>query len=257
MASVTPPTGPGHSSAQPTARPTHVIGDAFLMDYAAGTCTEAVALAVASHLTLCPQARRRLAAFEGMGGALLDDLEPVAMADGALDAVMDRLDMDDAAAAGAAAQADDGECVCGCGGECGGSGEPPKAKAALGRPLPAPLAARLPADVNDLPWRPVMRGLEEFDIDVAGAKAKLLRIKGGMTMPQHTHSGTEMTLVLSGGFSDERGHFLRGDIAVTDRDVDHRPVADEGEDCICLTVTDAPLRLTGPIGRFLNPFVRF
>jgi putative transcriptional regulator len=255
MASVTPPTGPG----LPTPQPTHVIGDEILMDYAAGSCTEAVALAVASHLTLCPEARRRLEAFEQLGGALLEDLEPAEMDADALD-VFERLDMDDAAAEGAAAEADDGSCVCGCGGECGGKGAPERAAAEPrrhGALLPAPLADYLPGDVDVLPWRPVMRGLEEYDIDVAGAKAKLLRIKGGMAMPQHTHAGTEMTLVLAGGFSDERGHFLRGDIAVTDREVDHQPVADEGEDCICLAVTDAPLRLTGPIGRFLNPFVRF
>ena len=37
--------------------------------------------------------------------------------------------------------------------------------------------------------------------------------------------GTELTLVLAGGFSDETGHFLRGDLAEADASVDHRPVA--------------------------------
>jgi putative transcriptional regulator len=32
-------------------------------------------------------------------------------------------------------------------------------------------------------------------------------------------------------------------------------VADEGQDCLCLAVTDARLRLTGPLGRLLNPFM--
>ena len=41
-----------------------------------------------------------------------------------------------------------------------------------------------------------------------------------------------------------------------DSHVDHRPVADEDEDCLCLIVTDAPLRLTGWLGRLLNPFIR-
>ena len=34
-------------------------------------------------------------------------------------------------------------------------------------------------------------------------------------------------------------------------------IADEGQDCLCLAVTDAPLRLTGLFGRLLNPFIRF
>jgi putative transcriptional regulator len=65
-----------------------------------------------------------------------------------------------------------------------------------------------------------------------------------------------MTLVLAGGFSDESGHFVRGDVAEADPSVNHQPVADPGEDCLCLAVTDAPLRLTGPFGRLLNPFLR-
>ncbi len=75
-------------------------------------------------------------------------------------------------------------------------------------------------------------------------------------MPVHTHEGTELTLVLAGAFSDAHGHFLRGDVAEADASVEHQPVADPGEDCLCLAVTDAPLRLTGPFGRLLNPFLR-
>ncbi len=87
-------------------------------------------------------------------------------------------------------------------------------------------------------------------------KTRLLRIKAGTALPQHTHEGHEFTLLLAGGFSDASGHYLRGDVAVADASVDHRPVADDGEDCLCLAVTDAPLRLTGPFGRYLNFFAR-
>jgi putative transcriptional regulator len=75
-------------------------------------------------------------------------------------------------------------------------------------------------------------------------------------MPTHTHDGSELTLVLAGGFSDESGHFVRGDVAEADPSINHQPVADPGEDCLCLAVTDAPIRLTGPFGRLLNPFLR-
>jgi putative transcriptional regulator len=63
--------------------------------------------------------------------------------------------------------------------------------------------------------------------------------------------------VLAGGFSDGDGHYVRGDLSFSDGEVDHSPRADDDGECICLTVTDAPLRLTGPLMRFLNPFVRF
>ena len=84
----------------------------------------------------------------------------------------------------------------------------------------------------------------------------LLRIDPQKPMPVHTHRGREHTLVLAGGFTDEFGHFLRGDFSSTDPTVTHRPVADPGEPCICLAITTAPLRLTGRFARFLNPFLR-
>jgi len=65
----------------------------------------------------------------------------------------------------------------------------------------------------------------------------------------------EMTLVLAGGFSDDFGHYRRGDLATADASVAHRPIADLDEECICLVVTDAPLYLTGRVGRVMNLFL--
>ncbi len=74
-------------------------------------------------------------------------------------------------------------------------------------------------------------------------------------MPVHGHRGMELTLVLSGSFSDDHGTFARGDIEEADESIEHQPVANEGEDCICLAVTDAPLRFHG-IAALLQPFLR-
>ena len=123
--------------------------------------------------------------------------------------------------------------------------------------VPRPLSDYLDGDLASLAWK--KRGsLSEVAVlpDQGGFKTRLYRIRPGTAMPQHSHEGREFTLLLAGGFSDETGHYLRGDVAAVDSSVDHRPVADPGEDCICLAVTDAPLRLTGPLGRFLNPFAR-
>src|SRR5689334_14653483 len=53
----------------------HHISDDFLIDYASGSLAEGWSLAVASHLALCPECRRRLAIMEGAAGALLDKAE--------------------------------------------------------------------------------------------------------------------------------------------------------------------------------------
>jgi len=126
--------------------------------------------------------------------------------------------------------------------------------------IPLPLRHYLEGLDPATQWQPVIGGLDQIVLNVGQHKffkTKLLRIRGGAAMPQHSHDGDELTLVLQGAFGDEGGHFARGDLAMTDDHVDHRPVADIGIDCICLTVTTDNLRLTGPFMRFLNPFMRF
>jgi putative transcriptional regulator len=84
-----------------------------------------------------------------------------------------------------------------------------------------------------------------------------VRIQPGTALPRHTHRGTEMILVLSGGFRDRGQQFLRGDVAISDEAVEHRQLIDEDGGCVCLSVTDAPLRFTGLFGWILNLFARF
>jgi putative transcriptional regulator len=227
--------------------PGHHLDEGLLLDYAAGACGEAEGLAIATHLTLCPECRDRLTELECLGGTMLEELPPVDLEPGSLEALMARLDEPETMAAAEPHPAPaDRELA-------------HRASDSQGILLPAPLRAYLGDGIEGVSWRAVTRGIEEAPVGTTagGAKAKLLRIRAGTKVPAHTHEGSEITVVLSGGFADSRGHFLRGDVAVSDQDVDHSPVADEDEDCICLVVTDAPLKLTGRIGRFLNPFVKF
>lgn len=127
------------------------------------------------------------------------------------------------------------------------------------RPAQGPRAVErfIGMPVADVPWKRAMPGLAEYKLpDVDGCEISLLRIDGGRAMPVHTHHGSEITLVLQGAFSDDNGNYGVGDIAYADNEVNHRPVADEGDVCICFAVVDAPLELTGPIGRLINGFRR-
>lgn len=225
--------------------PRHHPDDELLMDYASGATDEAESLIIATHLTLCVECRRKLATMEALGGALLDDIAPVDLNGDGFESLMARLDDLDEAEATAPMKAVPADRACGC---CGDDDVllPGPVREALGQPL------------DTVEWKSIMRGLEEWPLpSVGGAKVRLMRIRAGATVPKHTHRGTEMTLVLAGGFSDDAGHFERGDLSVLGAEADHRPVADPGEDCLCLVVTTAPLRLTGRVGRLLNPFIRF
>jgi putative transcriptional regulator len=106
-------------------------------------------------------------------------------------------------------------------------------------------------------WRTLAPGLEECRIfRDARSQASFLRCRPGKAIPAHTHGGLEAVLVLQGGFRDQGGHHGVGDIAVADGTVDHRPVADRAVECIIFVVQEAPVRLTGPIGRLVQGLFR-
>ncbi len=52
----------------------HHVSDALLLDYATGSLEESWSLALATHLSLCPECRQRLSAMEATGGAMLETL---------------------------------------------------------------------------------------------------------------------------------------------------------------------------------------
>jgi putative transcriptional regulator len=83
-----------------------------------------------------------------------------------------------------------------------------------------------------------------------------MRIEPGVGAPRHTHGGMEITLVLDGAYADATGTYGRGDVQVADDGVEHEPVAVGEKTCLCLVVSDAPIKLTGFFGRLLNPFIR-
>ena len=76
-----------------------------------------------------------------------------------------------------------------------------------------------------------------------------------MMLPSHGHQGTELTVLLAGSYVDELGRFSRGDMVELDETITHRPVAQPGETCVALVVTQAPLRFNGWIARIAQPFI--
>ena len=195
----------------------------LLAGYCAGTLDPAAHALVASHLLLRPDNRRYVSALESLAsGSLIDaPLTPLSDRDARLSAILD--------------------------------GEVPVPRAQPSSVMPAPLLRFVGSDLNSIKWRTKLPGVKEFRVSDAGrGEASLLLVKAGRRMPSHTHESSEITLVLAGGFSDTTGHYMRGDIAIAGSDLDHRPVADEGSDCLCFAVTDAPLHLTGPVGRIFD-----
>mgnify|MGYP001818639544 CR=1 FL=1 len=209
----------------------HHLTDALLMSYASGNLEEGFSLVVATHVSLCDECRARLEAFEAVGGALVEECETAEIADEALEATFALID--------AAPQ----------------TNVHPRA-AAAGSVFPSPLQDYVGGDLDQVRWRSAGGGVQQAVLKTAGgSKVRLLSIPGGVAMPDHGHRGLELTLVLKGAFEDEDGVFSRGDIEIADEDLHHTPVAKEGEVCICLAATDAPLRFKGLIPRIAQPFL--
>lgn len=218
----------------------HITVDDLLLAHAAGRLPEPVGLVVATHLALAPAQQSAYREYEALGGAMLDDLEPAALSEGAFDRLLARL-VDNAEAIRADVDV-----------AATGAPEPDDPE------LPAPLKSYVKGRIADLPWKHYGAVSEAaLPLDESVYRARLVVLKAGKAVPKHTHDGQEITVVLKGAFNDGIGRYERGDIAIADAHVDHQPMADPRDDCLCLTVTDAPLRLTGTFSRFLNPFLRF
>ncbi len=206
----------------------------FLLDYASGAAPEPVALAVATMLDMNPADAAVYHQLNSVGGALLETL-PVAEAvdDVALDHMMMRLDT----------VAQDSLMTI---------------PAMPGGIVPLPLQPYVGSSLDLLRWHSVAPGVEEYVLRTAatGYRTSLLRIAPGKAMPLHRHGGLEMTVVLDGAYVDCNGYFARGDMEIAGADDEHKPIADSASGCLCLAVLSAPLRLSGFIGWFVNPFLR-
>ncbi len=209
----------------------HHLTDDILMGYSTGELPEAFSLVVATHVSLCDECRARLGSFDALGGEVLARTEAACVSDGSFDAVMKRIT---GSAADAVAQ--------------------PIRVAGL---FPAPLQDYVGGDLAAVRWKSVGMGVKQAILPVAsGAKVRLLHIPAGGAMPDHGHKGREMTLVLQGAFSDADGRYGRGDVELADDAVSHTPVAEAGEDCICLAATEAPLRFRSLLPRLVQPFFK-
>jgi len=216
----------------------HHPDDELLVRYATGELPEAWSVLAATHAALCLDCRGKVRAAEAVGGALVAESGPVDMADGALEATLART---------RAPQADGGA-----------SAVVANAEADEAKPiLPQPLRDYAGGDLAGLNWRRLGRGAYHIPL-VSGRgapTARLLRIPAGRPVPEHGHNGLELTMVLRGSFTDGGQRFGVGDVETADSDLEHQPVAEPGEDCICLAVTDAPLRFRGVFARLVQPFI--
>ena len=205
--------------------PVHHIPDGILTALVAGSLPYPFAMAVAAHVSLCDECRARFEAHRALGGLVIDGLAPSPLTPDALE----------------------------------------RALAGLDRAGPEPLGrgTKWPVPIDGLvgehgpEWRPLGFGARQAILWTgAEGSLRLLSIPAQQAVPEHSHGGLELTLVLSGAFADETGTYGPGDLEVADGNLEHTPRTIGDVPCVCLAATDAPLRFHSFIPRLLQPFFR-
>ena len=198
-------------------------------------CAQGPALVVAAHLVLCPESAERARKFESLSGVLLEHAPKAELSTDALEQTLALIDSQPAAET------------------------PPRGNWLADLPSDMALPSLLRHyDIGK--WRFLAPGVQWSSIGTGGparARPMLLRSRPGMVLPEHTHAGTEYTLVLKGSLHDAMGDYRVGDLIVADASVEHEPVAGPDDECICLAAVDGRLRMKSLIGRIVQPLLGF
>ncbi len=200
-----------------------------LLAYAAGTLRAPEAAVVSAHVALCPESGELVDTLQSLGGHFIERLPATALSQDSFARMMARIDAD------------------------GGESEAEPVLNDMAE-LPEPLR-RYPLG----PWRWLGPGTRVRSVGVpqdGDCRVLLFKIDPGRRMPQHSHNGVEFTCVLSGSYRDEAGRFGPGDFEEADEATDHRPIVDSDVPCICVVALDGQIRLSGLVGRLVQPFVR-
>ncbi len=181
---------------------------ALLMEYASGCLDEGQSLIIAAHMALSPAARKTVAQYESVGGAILDDCcGKVAMTKDALARVLDKID-------------------------CGDSPSPcvQKSKSTMAY-MNAPNC--LQTYVESATWTDGKGGYQTISVRTSchRSKARIYKIDPDTVFRVNTRSPHQLTLVLEGSFHDGRAVYRRGDLIVTNGDAVLHSDAEQG--CIC------------------------
>jgi putative transcriptional regulator len=212
----------------------HHPPDELLTAFAAGTLDLGEHVVVATHLTGCSRCRDSMRLMEHVGGAVLADLTPTPMSDNAFRRVEARLRQP---------VADD-------------------TRHERTRPGALDDMPGLPTFVRCFsvaPWKWIAPGVRLRAIRLpaeSDTRVFLLKSVPGIKMLEHTHTGTELTCVLTGSFSHGAGQYGPGDFDLGNQATNHNVVVGRAEDCVCLVAMRGKLRLAGLIGTLMQPFVR-
>lgn len=200
--------------------------------YAAGCLDPAFCLLVKTQSALRPEVERAVTRAETIAGVFFETEQNAALSAGAADkalAMIDAFELGERPTAQAVHYAGEGldELLA----------------------LPEPLRETALQSYQTQKWQSLTSGIRRLKLDASSqAEVELYRIEPGCMVPEHSHRGSEFTLVVSGGFSDASGSFGPGDISLKGPNDTHEPTGDLDGVCFALAVRDGGLKFTGVMG---------
>ena len=107
--------------------------------------------------------------------------------------------------------------------------------------IPSTLHAVLGKSLNSLPWKSVSPGVEHYVVPLSPAAQgdlRLIKLAPGATIPEHGHTGEELSMVLRGSYRDALGTYAVGDLLEADDEARHELIASETVGCILLVASE-------------------
>ena len=204
----------------------HHLDAATLMSFAAGSLPEALAAVAAAHIAVCPVCASECRDMDAIGAVLLSDCPPVPLVRSAPLMALRRAEAEVELGPTTSQHTSD---------------------------VPALLAHLIGDSLDAIPWRPLGLGVWHHRLPTRSGDLRLLKVAAGRRMPDHGHGGSELTLMLRGAYTDSTGRYAVGDVSDMDTDIEHRPVADAFDGCICLIASEKPAKFKGLLPRIVQP----
>ena len=203
-----------------------------LQEFVEGSCSSAMALVISAHVDMCPQCQKQVELMqEQMSEVVLSGISQSSEFDSMLATIMQMPAADKVA---------------------------PKVERRSieldGRHFQLPRALSRYAEKTGN-WSRLIGNLWQAPVDLGPiGKANFIYMEKNGKVPEHTHKGTELTLVIDGEFSDGISNYDSGDFILMDSNHVHTPHSEAEEGCLVFSIVDQPLHFTSGLARLLNPF---
>ncbi len=209
----------------------------MLLKYSMGNTTEAESLIISCHIAYCAECKEELKKYETIGGYYLSNHKELSVSKDLWKNILDKVDGLD----------QDQH-------QANYTSHSIKSDLSFSDiKIPSTLSEYLGPDFDTKSWKSSINNIKYKDIKFQdrNISGKLLEIPANKSMPKHGHEALEATLVLHGGYSDEKGDYNKGDLVVASSNEVHSPVS-ASSGCICLVVYSGSLQFKGLLGSILN-----